>query len=137
MIEAYDVEYIGLSRGYERTGGANEAMKKEAVDLAELADVVIYCFGLDEISESEGLDRNHMRIPQNQIDLLQSIVKVNPNVVGVLSAGSAIEMPWHNCCQAILHGYLTGQAGAGAMLDILTGKINPSGRLNETYLIRY
>ena len=71
----------------------------------------------------EGLDRTHMRIPQNQIELLQAIVQVNENVVGVLSAGSAIEMPWHYCCKAILHGYLTGQAGASAMLNIMTGKV--------------
>ena len=78
-----------------------------------------------------------MRIPQNQIDLLQDISKVNENIIGILSAGSAIEMPWHTCCKAILHGYLNGQAGASATLDILTGKVNPSGRLAETYPISY
>ena len=116
-------------------GKDDEALKKEALDIVRDADVVIYCFGLDEISESEGLDRNHMKIPQNQIDLLQSIMRVNTNIIGVISAGSAIEMPWNNCCKAILHGYLTGQAGASAMLDIITGKVNPSGKLNETYPI--
>ena len=78
-----------------------------------------------------------MRIPQDQIDLLQDISKVNENIIGILSAGSAIEMPWHTCCKAILHGYLNGQAGASATLDILTGKVNPSGRLAETYPISY
>ena len=76
-------------------------------------------FGLDELSESEGMDRGHMRIPQNQINLLGALSQVNINVVGILSAGAAIEMPWHTCCKAILHGYLNGQAGAGAILDIL------------------
>lgn len=136
-ISNYDLQIVGLNRGYKRTGEADEAMKKAALDLAALADVVIYCFGLDELSESEGLDRTHMRIPQNQIELLQAIVQVNENVVGVLSAGSAIEMPWHYCCKAILHGYLTGQAGASAMLNIMTGKVNPSGRLSETYPLRH
>lgn len=131
------LQIVGLSGGYKRNGEADETLKKEALDLAEAADVIIYCFGLNEQSESEGLDRNHMRIPQNQIDLLQAIVQVNENVVGILSAGSAIEMPWHYCCKAIVHGYLYGQAGAGAMLDIITGKVNPSGRLNETYPVRY
>ena len=97
----------------------------------------LYCFGLDELSESESLDRDHMRIPQNQIELLESLVQVNSQIVGVLSAGSAIEMLWHYCCKAILHGYLNGQAGASAMLDLITGAINPSGRLSETYPIRY
>lgn len=136
-IGNYDLQVVGINRGYKRTGEADEAMKKAALDLVALADVVIYCFGLDELSESEGLDRTHMRIPQNQIELLQAIVQVNENVVGVLSAGSTIEMPWHYCCKAILHGYLTGQAGASAMLNIMTGKVNPSGRLSETYPLRH
>lgn len=137
MISQYPVKCVGCAAGYKRTGGADEAMKKEALDLAKRADVVLYCFGLDELSESEGLDRTHMRIPQNQIELLEALVKVNPNIVGVLSAGSSIEMPWHYCCKSILHGYLSGQAGAGAMLDVLCGRANPCGRLSETYPIRY
>ena len=137
VIGNYDLQVVGINRGYKRTGEADEAMKKAALDLAAAADIVIYCFGLDELSESEGLDRTHMRIPQNQIDLLQAIVQVNENVVGLLSAGASIEMPWHYCCKAILHGYLNGQAGAGAMLNIITGKVNPSGRLSETYPLRH
>lgn len=137
VIGNYDLQVVGINRGYMRTGESDEVLKKESLDIAAAADVVLYCFGLDELSESEGLDRTHMRIPQNQIDLLQAIVQVNPNVVGLLSAGASIEMPWHYCCKAILHGYLTGQAGAGAMMNIITGKVNPSGRLSETYPIKY
>jgi beta-glucosidase len=137
VIEDYDVQLVGMTRGYHRMGEADAVLKKEAMDIAAMADVILFCFGLDEISESEGLDRNHMRIPQNQIDLLQSMAQLNTPVVGILSAGSAIEMPWQNSCQAILHGYLTGQAGASAMMDIVMGIVNPSGRLNETYPIRY
>lgn len=136
-IMDYDLQVVGISRGYKRTGEADEVLKKEALDFAAGADVVLYCFGLDELSESEGLDRTHMRIPQNQIELLQSIMQVNENIVGIMSAGASVEMPWHTSCKAILHSYLSGQAGAGAMLDILTGKINPSGRLAESYPIRY
>ena len=137
MISSYPIQCIGTAKGYQRTGEADEVLKKEAVNLAKMADVVIYCFGLDELSESEGLDRTHMRIPQNQVELLEAMAKVNSNIVGVLSAGSAVEMPWHSCCKALLHGYLGGQASAGAMLDVLTGKANPSGRLSETYPVRY
>ena len=68
-----------------------------------------------------------------QVDVLRAMAKVNPNIVGVISAGSAIEMEWEDSLKAILHGYLTGQAGAGAMLDLLTGRVNPSGKLAETY----
>ena len=137
MISDFPINCVGCVQGYHRTGEEDESLKKIALDLAQNADVVIFCFGLNEISEVEGMDRNHMRIPQNQIGLLEALVKVNPNIIGVLSGGSAIEMPWHYCCQAILHGYLGGQAGAGAMMDVLTGRVNPSGRLSETYLLRY
>lgn len=137
VIAHYDLQVVGFSRGYQRSGEEDAALRKEALDLAQAADVVLYCFGLDELSESEGLDRAHMRIPQNQIELLEALMKVNPEIVGILSAGSAIEMPWQNSLKAILHGYLSGQAGASAMLDLITGKANPSGRLNETYPLRY
>jgi len=133
----YNFNVIGLSRGYKRTGEADDSLRKEAIDIAGDADVVLYCFGLDEMSEVEGMDRIHMRLPQNQIELLQAIAQVNDKIVGVLSGGASIEIPWHICCKAILHGYLSGQAGAGAMLDILSGKINPSGRLAESYPVRY
>lgn len=137
LIGEYDLVLAGSSKGYIRTGEEDAVLAKEAVDLARSSDVVLYCFGLDELSESEGIDRTHMRIPQNQISLLEALARVNKNVVGILSAGAAVEMPWHSCLKGLLHGYLYGQAGAGAMLDILTGKVNPSGRLNETYPLRY
>lgn len=137
VIGNYELQVLGIGKGYRRTGEEDESLKKEALELAASADIVLYFFGLDELSESEGLDRSHMRIPQNQINLLETLVQVNANVVGVLSAGISIEMPWHYCCKAILHGYLNGQGGASAMFDILTGKVNPSGRLSETYPLRY
>lgn len=137
LIQGYELTVTGMAAGYIRTGETDAVLEKEAVDLARNADVVLYCFGLDELSESEGIDRTHMRIPQNQISLLEAIARVNRNIVGILSAGAAVEMPWHSCLKGLLHGYLCGQAGAGAMLDILTGKVNPSGRLNETYPMRY
>ena len=137
VIGDSQLSVVGISRGYERHGDPDDILKKEAVDLAEKAEVVIYCLGLNELGEAEGLDRSHMRIPQNQIDLLETLAKVNENIVGVISAGASIEMPWERNCRAILHGYLSGQAGASAMVDILTGEVNPSGRLSETYPIKY
>ena len=93
MIENYPVHCVGCAAGYKRNGEVDEALKKAALDLAQNADVVIYCFGLNEINEAEGMDRGHMRLPQNQIDFLEALVRVNPNIVGVLSGGSAVEMP--------------------------------------------
>ena len=132
LVSQYDLQVVGSSRGYHRNGKEDAVLTKEALDLAAKADVVLYFFGLNEDSESEGMDRIHMRIPQNQITLLQELGQANPDLVGVISAGSAIEMPWHHYFKAILHCYLNGQAGAGAALDILTGAVNPSGKLNET-----
>ena len=137
IIGRYDLQVVGSSRGYSRSGADDAATKKEAMDIAAKADVVLFFFGLNEDSESEGMDRTHMRIPQNQINLLQELGQVNPNLVGVISAGSAIEMPWHHYFKALLHCYLNGQAGAGAVLSILTGDANPSGKLSETIPRRY
>lgn len=132
----YDIQVIGMSRGYKRDGKEDAATKKEALDLAARADTVLFFFGLNEDSESEGMDRNHLRIPQNQITLLQELAQVNANLVGIISAGAAIEMPWHHHVKALLHCYLNGQAGARAVMDILTGKVNPSGKLTETMPVR-
>ena len=136
LIKDEDLEVTAMCHGYKRSGEADSTLLSEAVKAAESADVVLYFFGL-EMSESEGLDRTHMRIPQVQVDVLRAMAKVNPNIVGVISAGSAIEMEWEDSLKAILHGYLTGQAGAGAMLDLLTGRVNPSGKLAETYPMVY
>lgn len=137
IIWDYPLEVTGCARGYLRNGKDDDALKKQALKLAAGADVVLYCFGLNELSETEGMDRGHMKIPQNQIVLLEALAEANPNIVGILSAGSAIEMPWHDCCKSILHGSLSGEAGPGAMLRVITGKVNPSGRLSETCPLRY
>jgi beta-glucosidase len=78
-----------------------------------------------------------MRMPQAQNDLIKAVAAANKNVIVVMSAGSAVEMPWFSDVKAILHGYLGGQAGASAMLNVLTGKHCPSGKLNETYPYHY
>ena len=124
-------------RGYQRSGGWDPMLAQEAVQAAKEADVVLYFFGLDEMSESEGLDRKHMKIPHVQVRILEAMEKVNPNIVGILSAGSAVEMPWDRNVKALLHASLTGQAGATAILNVLTGRVNPSGKLSETIPFRY
>jgi beta-glucosidase len=137
VIAESGLKVTGICKGYIRTGEEDEELLKQAVQIAGAADVVIFCFGLNELSESEGIDRAHMKIPENQIRLLYAIAQVNSNIVGVLSAGASIEMPWEEKCKAILHGYLYGQAGAGAICDLLTGKANPCGKLAETYPLVY
>lgn len=142
LIGQYPLAVVGKAEGYVRNGGKcseKEYLKRkeEALKCAKEAEIVLFCFGLDEAAESEGVDRSNMKLPQTQVELLEAIAVVNPHVIGILSAGSPVEMPWLKNCEALLHSYLCGEAGAGAILDILTGKINPSGRLTETYPIVY
>ncbi len=137
VIGNFDLNVVGFEAGYPRTGAGDPAMEQKAVELAGKADVVLLYIGLDEISESEGLDRAHMRLPQSQISLIHAVSKVNPNVVAVMSAGSAVEMPWLNECKALIHGYLCGQAGAAAVLKAIMGEVNPSGKLSESYPLEY
>ncbi len=136
-MEAAELEMVGYCAGYERSGKPNKAYLDEAVSQAKMADVVILCIGLDESSESEGLDRTHIGIPAVQKQLLDAVAAANPNVVAVVSAGSVIETDWVEQCRAVVHGYLGGQAGASAMLEVLTGWQNPCGKLAETIPLRY
>ena len=124
---------VGFAAGFDRQGKPDDAKKAEAVALAKKADTVLLCLGLDEIKESEGLDRADMKLADNQIELLQAVQQANPNTVVIVSAGASLETPWLAHCRALVYGALGGQAGAGAMADVLTGKINPSGKLAETW----
>lgn len=137
MIDEYDIVMVSYEQGYVRNRPPKMDLLRKVKEAAKSADVVLFFGGLDEISESEGLDRTHMMMPDAQGMLIDELSTVNENLVVVLSAGSAIEMPWHQYVKGIVHGYLGGQAGASAMLNVLTGKVNPSGRLNETYPIHY
>jgi beta-glucosidase len=132
-----DILSIGYSAGFERYGKKNKMLIKEACALAEKAEVVLLYIGLDEATEAEGLDRQDMKVPENQIDLLEALSKVNPNIVAVLSCGSAVEMPWLSNIKGLVHGYLSGQAGARAVLRVLCGEVNPSGKLAESYPVSY
>ena len=84
--------------------------KAEAVALAKKADTVLLCLGLDEIKESEGLDRADMKLADNQIELLQAVQQTNPNTVVIVSAGASLETPWLAHCRALVYGALGGQA---------------------------
>ena len=132
-----ELNVIGYQQGFDRHGKPDAALQKSACELAIQADTVILCMGLDEIAESEGLDRSNLRLAQNQVDLLQAVAAVNPKIVVVLYSGSVVETPWLDNCQALLYAALGGQAGAGAVADALTGKVNPCGKLAETWPLTY
>ena len=131
------LQVLGFASGFDRHGRADAAKEAEAVALAKQADVAVLFLGLDEIKESEGLDRTDMKLADNQIALLKAVQQANPNTVVVLNAGSSLETPWLTHCRAVVYGALGGQAGAGAVLDVLTGKLNPCGKLAETWANRY
>lgn len=137
LLAAEGIRSVGFAAGFDRNGTPNPAKQTEAVALARTADVVLLFLGLDELRESEGLDRADMRLAQNQIDLLAAVAEANPKVVVVLSAGAPVETPWLPRCKALLYGALGGQAGAGAVLDLLTGRACPGGHLAETWALRY
>ena len=132
-----ELNVIGYQQGFDRHGKPDAALQKSACELATQADTVILCMGLDEIAESEGLDRSNLRLAQNQVDLLQAVAAVNQKIVVVLYSGSVVETPWLDNCQALLYAALGGQAGAGAVADALTGKVNPCGKLAETWPLTY
>ena len=131
------LQCAGFAAGFDRQGRPDAAKKAQAVALAQKADTVLLCLGLDEIKESEGLDRVDMKLADNQIELLQAVEQANPNTVVVLNAGASLETPWLAHCRALVYGALGGQAGAGAMVDVLTGKVNPGGKLAETWANSY
>lgn len=131
------VNVAGYAQGYDRQGAKNQGLIDEAVALAGKADVVVAVVGLDERSESEGLDRSTMAIPQVQNDMVDALVATGKPVVIVLIAGSPVELPWYDGVSAILYIGLSGQAGASATANALTGKVNPSGHLAETWPIQY
>lgn len=137
LIKKLDLNIIGMAHGYSRADKEEESLVNEAIELAKQADIVLYFFGLNEASESEGLDRTHLRIPNNQVELLEKLSKVNENIVGIISAGSCIEMPWEKNLKGILHGYLFGQAGMGAVFELLNGEYSPSGKLSESIVKKY
>jgi beta-glucosidase len=125
---------IAYAKGYELNGDAtNEALVQEAVSQAAQSDVAIVFAGLPTRYESEGFDRKHLCIPDNQVALIEAIAAKQPNVVVVLSNGAPIEMPWLGSVKAVLEAYLGGQALGGAIADLLFGDVNPSGKLAETF----
>lgn len=111
----------------------DDDLLQEAIEVAKQAEVAVIFAGLPDAFESEGFDRMHMRMPACQNELIQKISEVQPNVVVVLHNGSPVEMPWEKNVKGIIEAYLGGQAIGGAVVDIIFGNTNPSGRLPETF----
>ena len=130
-------ENLIYADGYTVKGDkGDDALIAEALDAAKRSDVVVIAAGLTDMYETEGLDRTHMHMPPGHDALIAALAAAHEKVVVVLSNGSPVEMPWLDKVPAILEGYLGGQAGAGGIADILVGKVNPSGKLAETFPLK-
>ena len=130
-------ETVVYAQGYDdKEDVVDEALLNEAVKTAKEAEVAVIFAGLPDAFESEGFDRNHMRMPQCQNHLIEEVAKVQENVVVVLHNGSPIEMPWISKVKGVVEAYLGGQAIGAAVCDILYGKANPCGKLAETFPIK-
>lgn len=125
---------VTYAQGYEsNTDVPDVKLINEAVECAKKCDAAVIFAGLTDLYESEGFDRKHMKMPANQLELIDKVCEVCSNVVVVLHNGSPVEMPFKNKVKSILEMYLGGQAVGGAACDLIFGKINPSGKLAETF----
>lgn len=107
-----------------------------AIELAKNSDQVVFFAGFPEAMESEGFDKDRLTLPENQNDLLYQLIEANSHVVVVLQNGSVVEMPWANQVPGIVETYLAGEAVGEATWDILLGRVNPSGKLSESFPLR-
>ena len=128
---------IPYARGYDaHSDKTDPVLLQEAIKAAKMVDVPIIFAGLPDAFETEGADREHMRLPDNQNELIASVAGVNPHTVVVLHGGSPVELPWLHQVSAILCMYLGGEQAGAATVDLLYGRSNPGGHLAETWPLR-
>jgi beta-glucosidase len=121
----------------DRDGVIDDAGLAQASHIAQTARVAVVIAGLPESYESEGFDRDTMAMPEGQNRMIEAVAEANPNTVVVLLGGSVMELPWYDKVKAIVYMGLSGQAGGRAVARVLTGEVNPSGKLTETWPISY
>ncbi|HMS93533.1 MAG TPA: glycoside hydrolase family 3 C-terminal domain-containing protein [Candidatus Saccharibacteria bacterium] len=132
-----NLEIIGYEPGFKRAGGHSTIKRTKAVRLAKLADTIVLFLGLPEASEAEGSDREHMRLPDNQLRLVNELAGLGKKIVVVLAGGAPVELPFVDGVQAIVHGFLGGQGAGTALASIVTGEYAPSGKLAMSYPLIY
>lgn len=133
-IAEAEITNVTFAKGFDdQIDAVDEVLEAEAVEAAAKAEVAVVFAGLPDAFESEGFDREHMRMPECQNHLIDEILKVQPNTIVVLHNGSPVEMPWVNEVKGIVEAYLGGEAVGGAVVDILFGDVNPSAKLAETF----
>ena len=125
------------SDGYDENGDTNKKLLNEASELSKKVDAVLLFVGLPERYESEGFDRENMKLPEGQLALIDEVCRPNKNVVVILFSGSVVECPFADKVKSILYMGLPGQAGGQAVYDLIYGKFNPCGKLAQTWPITY
>ncbi len=136
-INALATGNVAFAAGYLLDGTADDALRTAAVDAAAGAEVAVLFLGLPSELESEGFDRPDLELPSEQRRLLDDVVAANPDTVVVLSNGGVVRVSgFAHKVPGIVEGFLLGQAGGGALADVLFGIVNPSGRLAETIPVR-
>ena len=128
---------VAYAKGCNEDGSTNEVLLKEALELAKTKEKVVVFAGLTDSYESEGFDREDMKMPEGHIHMIEEVAKVNSNVIVVLMCGSVVELPWYDKVKAIMYMGLCGEAGGEAIANLLFGFANPSGRLAETWGMKY
>lgn len=136
-LDCITEETVTYAQGFDDATDETDAqLLREAVRAAQQADVAVLFVGLPEHYESEGFDREHLKMPPNQLELIREVCKVQKNVVVLLHNGAPIEMPWLHEVGAVLECYLGGEGVGRAQLDLLYGRKNPCGRLAETFPVK-
>ncbi len=128
---------LSYCEGYPATPAFDQALIDEAVVVAQMADVALLFIALPAFIESEGYDRADLNLTPQQTALIRAVCAAQPNSVVILNNGSALTMgEWLDGPAAVLEAWMMGQAGGGAIADVLFGRVNPSGKLAETFPLR-
>lgn len=128
---------LTYAEGYPADNSFRQDLIEQAAALARSADAAVLCIALPASKESEGYDRTNLDLTEQQVALIQAVARVQPRTVVVLNNGAPVVMSaWVDDVAAVLEGWMMGQAGGAALADILFGKVNPSGKLAETFPLR-
>lgn len=136
-FEQSEVNYKYVKGYRENSTLVDQKLELEAIAEAKRSKKVLFFAGLTDYVESEGVDREHMKLPDNQTRLLDQLTLLNVEITVILFGGSSVELPFEKKVNAILNMYLPGQNGGQATADLLFGVKNPSGRLAETWVMNY
>lgn len=137
MFDKNNIKYEYVKGYKESDESVNETLINDAISKIKDYNKVLLFVGLTDYEESEGGDRLSMSLPNNQLELINRLVKENKQIVVVLFGGSVIELPFYDKVDGILDMFLSGQNGGTATYDLLFGIKNPSGRLAETWPLTY